>query len=51
MQDRATCLSAGESMDLGFIIGASQAGPLHEIAGQLMELEKVSSVLVLALSE
>ena len=51
VQDRATVLSAGESMDLGFIVGPSQAAPLHEVAAQLTELEKVTSVLVLSLSE
>lgn len=51
VQDRATVLSAGESLDLGFIVGPTQAAPLHELAGQLAELEKVSSVLVLSLAD
>ena len=44
-------LFVGELLDLGFIVGPTQAAPLHELAGQLAELEKVSSVLVLSLAD
>ncbi len=51
VQDRATVLSVGETMNLGFIVGPSETGPLLDVAAQLLDLEKVSSVLVLSIAE
>ena len=51
VQNRASVLGGGDTLDLAFILGPSPLPGLELLAKELTELEKVASVLVLGISE